>query len=726
MNDVANGAVPDVPENEGINEDQRLPPLREDLRLNPAARSWDGERTWTIYDPVKGRFFQIGQTDFHLLGAWHLCRTGDILDEAARTSGRTIDIEDLNDLLEFLISSELLEVTRSALRQRLARIAALRQKGPLDTLLHNYLFIRIPLVRPDAFLELLYRPMRWLMRRWFLFSSLFAGVIGFVIVIRNWHLFTSSGRWLITPEGLMVFGITLVIVKVIHELGHALMCRHYGLRVPTMGIAFLVMWPVLYTDASESWRLTSRRQRAFISAAGVLTELCLAGYALFLWGFLPDGVARAVAFTVATTALVTSVLVNLNPLMRFDGYYFLSDLVGFPNLQDRSIAMAKWRLRKFLFDTSEPPPELLSSAMHRFAIGYAFAMLIYRFFLFVGIALLVYHFFFKALGVFLFLVEIWWFILRPILNELREWGGHMIAMPRRTRVIWLSTTALLALVILFPWRSDIALPAVLSPEGYFRVYPPKPAMIEAVHVTDGDKVVAGQPLISLRSPDLEYAKVLARSDLERLQHLRNQAQASEAYIERRLVLEQQYIRAQAEAEAVSRELSQLIITAPFDGVVRDLNPELGAGRWLEISTQLMTVVDSSAFTVIAWANEEQIQALKKGNAGLFYADLSSDRLTVPVTITRLGKSAVEYLDPPYHASVFAGEIAATASQGGHFRPEESMFQVSAVAQQGADLEGGGEVFWRRRGELVAEGERSSLLVDGIRRTVAALIRESGF
>ena len=188
-----------------------------------------------------------------------------------------------------------------------------------------------------------------------------------------------------------------------------------------MGVAFLVMFPVLYTDTTDAWKLQSRRDRLRIVTAGVRTELYLALIATFLWGVLPDGSLRSAAFFIATTSWVTSVLVNISPFMRFDGYYAFSDLIGVENLQQRAFELGRWRLRRWLWGLNDPLPEPMPRRRARLLILYAWGTWLYRFFLFLGIALLVYHFFFKVLGIFLFIVEVLWFIVMPIFKEVRTW-----------------------------------------------------------------------------------------------------------------------------------------------------------------------------------------------------------------------------------------------------------------------------------------------------------------
>ena len=162
--------------------------------------------------------------------------------------------------------------------------------------------------------------------------------------------------------------------------------------------------PVRYTEASTACK-ASRRARLMVDAAGIFAELMLAVMATLFWVFLPDGTASDVAFVIASVSWVMSLLVNLNPLMRFDGYYLLADMLGVENMQERGFALARWRLREFLFGFGDPAPEHLSRPMRRGLIVHAYAVWVYRFFLFLDIALLVYHVAVKLAGIVLFAVE---------------------------------------------------------------------------------------------------------------------------------------------------------------------------------------------------------------------------------------------------------------------------------------------------------------------------------
>jgi putative peptide zinc metalloprotease protein len=259
------------------------------------------------------------------------------------------------------------------------------------------------------------------------------GVAGLYLVSRQWDVFSSTFQHFFSLEGAATYAVALVVVKSAHELGHAFTAVRYGCRVPSMGICFLVMFPVLYTDVTDAWRLKSRKERLLIGGAGVTVELMLACLATFAWPFLAEGPVKSLAFSIATVGWVLSLAINLNPLMRFDGYYLFADALGIDNLQPRAFALGRWRMREMLFGSGVQPPERLDAKLTRILVGFAWAVWIYRLILFTGIAVLVYYMTFKILGLILFAVEIIYFIAKPIAGELAYWWrerGSLAAAPR--------------------------------------------------------------------------------------------------------------------------------------------------------------------------------------------------------------------------------------------------------------------------------------------------------
>src|SRR6185369_11766517 len=265
--------------------------------------------------------------------------------------------EEVQELAEFLAANQLLAPHSPAARASLSRRHAGSQKSWLSQVLHHYLFFRLPIWRPDAFLartvgltEIFFTPG---------FIVLVVGLLGvdLYLLSREWYSFTDALGRMLTPHAFLYYAVAVSFSKIVHESGHAYAARRYGVRVPTMGIAFLVLMPFLYTDTGETWKLSDHRKQLVIACAGMAAELMLAVFSTFLWALSPEGAAKNVLFVLASTTWVMTLAVNVSPFMRFDGYFVISDLLQFPNLHERATACAKWWLRKTFFGIDAPVPE---------------------------------------------------------------------------------------------------------------------------------------------------------------------------------------------------------------------------------------------------------------------------------------------------------------------------------------------------------------------------------
>lgn len=519
----------------------------------------------------------------------------------------------------------------------------------------------------------------------------------------------------------MWYGVALTAAKVIHELGHALTLRRFGGAVPTMGVAFLVMWPVLYTDTGSAWLLRSRRDRLAVAAGGVIAELLLAALALLSWSLLPDGPPRTAAFLLATVTLVGTLAINASPLMRFDGYYLLSDSLGIANLQDRAFVLARWHLRHALLGLEEQPPEALPPVLRRKMLIYAYVAWVYRLVLFLGIAATVYHFFFKALGIMLFAVEIGWFIVRPIAREAAEWWRRrkmLRANPRLTATLGLVTGAIILLIV--PWRGTVDAPALLRADEHIRLYPPFSGRIEEVFVAEGEAVAAGQPILRLATPDFDHRarQAVRTADILRWQIERQGANTT--FLEQRQVLEEQLASAGAELAGVLHDKARATVRTPVEGRIVDLPEGLMPGRWLAIDDPLGVVIGSGTKGE-AFAAEADLGQLSPGQAGRFVPD-DPDLPDIPVAIVAIDIAATRVLSEPSLASTFGGPIAATIEPGRKaLVPRDTVYRV----QVRPDTE---PAYPRHivRGRIIFATAPRSIGAALWRVAAAIIMRESGF
>nr|WP_321482740.1 site-2 protease family protein [uncultured Cohaesibacter sp.] len=698
-----------------------LPLLREELSLLPGPRRSDGQPTWTLHDPVRNLFFSLDWISWEILRHWSLDDPAEIIRSIGIKTPLHLDEADVGQMVRFLAQNQLLKPQGKESARELAEQLARRRGNPIKWLLHHYLFFRIPLVRPDAWLG------RWLgvaqifSSRFFLLLTLAAFLFGFFQVLRQQELFLATLVDHFTLAGLATYGAALFSVKLLHELGHAFTAKQYGCRIPAMGVAFLVLWPVAYTDTNESWRLTDRWQRLHIASAGIAVELIIAGWATFAWALLPDGGLRSVVFILATTSWLATLAVNASPFMRFDGYFILSDWLDIPNLHERSFALARWRLRESLFNLGEEKPEHFSLAGERVMILFAIAVWIYRLLLFLGIALLVYHFFIKAIGILLFGVEVVWFILRPIMQEIREWRQRSSIIRQRRRS-YVSGFLLLGsiLLLMLPWPGRITTSGLLRPTNIYPVHAPGPSQVMRFDLAERAEIAAGQALISLSAPDLEASQAGIEARIGRLRQMAETAGFDSQSRARMQSLRDEVATAKAELASIQEDLARYAPVAPFAGHLHDINPDLSPGVWLGNKERIALLVGPGAWMVEAYLDEADVRRIALGGQAVFVTDSAAGE-AVPLTVTNIDADASRSLKTAMLAASVGGSVL-TRDRKGQKIPEHSVYRVVLRA----DTPDAALSMRSWRGTVTFEAEWQSPILRYVRNALAILIREASF
>ncbi|MDH4375235.1 MAG: HlyD family efflux transporter periplasmic adaptor subunit [Ramlibacter sp.] len=696
-----------------------LPALRTDLALLAGSAAEDGSPTWLIHDLSRNAYFRLRLDAFRVIRHWKAGLSTDEFLKVCEADGIDLDETELKGLLQFLVGNQLVEVSEE---QGLARLAAAQRRARqhwLTWLLHHYLFFRIPLWRPDAFLE---RTWPWVSRVTgppLIWSVRALGLIGLLLVLQQWDVFVATFLHFWSWEGLALYGVTLAVVKSAHELGHAYAAKKYGCKVGAIGVALLVLFPVLYTDTTDAWRLRSNRQRLKIVLAGVNTEIHLAMAATFAWCFLPDGMWRSAAFFVATTSWVSSVLVNISPFMRFDGYFALSDFLHAENLQPRSFALARWQLREALFGLGEPPPEEIGPWRRRLFIAYAYATWAYRAVLFIGIALLVYHFAFKLLGIVLFLVEIIWFILLPVKNEVRQWWlrRQKIRLNRHTLVLGLLLLAV-ALLLALPWRSSVSLPAVLQAGDFRTVFAPEQGRVVSVAVGQRDPVKPGDLLIRLEQPEIEHTLLQSQRELSLVNEKIARQVGSTRDLQDALILSRQREELQTRIQGLADRQARLQLRAPIQGNVSRIEP-LQKGQWVSQNTPLLTLRSEQGVRLIALTSTEDLYRFEDGARAVWISDLpGAPRLELK--LVRIDYTALQSLPWPELATDYGGSVPTRKVQQG-LRLEGAWYQIELEPLDDTQAPA-----LQQTGRVLLEAKSESILGRYWRHALSIWIRESGF
>lgn len=698
-----------------------IPVLRQDLRLLPGSRDEAGESGWLLYDPLRHQYFALTRSALLLLRLLPKITSLDDLKARLANDQAQVDEHDIEQFLGFLNDNFLSVGSDAAHVEKIAQAHKKRQNHWFMWLVHNYLFIKIPLIRPDGMLDNLLRMARPLASRPARLATYALGLYGVFALIWQWEQFVTTFDHFFNWQGLSYYFLALIGVKIAHELGHALVAKHHGLRVSSMGVALLVLFPVLYTDNTDAWRLTDQRKKLQIVLAGLTVELHIALLALFSWGILDAGPAKSAAFFLATTSIAGSLLVNLSPFMRFDGYYALADFLGMQNLQPRAFELARWQLRQWLFGLPENAPEPFPPGKHFFLVIYSFATWVYRLFLFIGIALLVYFMAFKLLGLFLFIVEIIWFILRPIYAEMKRWWAKraMFSLNRPTlRSVFIFL--LLSGLAFAPWRMSISTPAILESGKQIPIHLKEAAQISELRAENHQYVEAGAVLLVASQPSLEHDidGTARRVRLLELQ-LRRYANSRDD-LSNKLVTEQKLGEMQSRLSALMARRAELTLRAPAAGYLQ-LSRPLSVEQWVQPSEQLFFIFDKQNPQIVAFISEEQMHRVRRNSTATFIAN-DGIHETLRAHIATIEETAIESVTYYEMTSEHDGPIAVRQdASNGASRPEEAYYKALAHPITQSD-----SVDHNIIGELHIETAAYApfnALWNGI---AALLVRESGF
>ena len=654
-----------------------LPPLREDILLVPGPRRPDGAPSWVLQDPAANTFFRIGWREFEILSRWHLGDAAAIAEAVSTGTTLPVSREHVAQVAAFLTSSGLARQSAAKLAEMQAKA---KRRGIMPTAskwLGELLFRKIPLVAPDPFLRATVGFVRPLFTRGFLLLILCLLILALYLVGRQWGQFVAGFDHLYSLEGAIGIAIALTIAKSVHELAHAYMARICGVDVPSMGVSLILLWPVLYTETSGAWRVPDRRKRLLIAIAGVAAELVLAVLALLTWPFLDPGWLRNTMQFAATSLVLLSLVINANPLMRFDGYFVLSDLTGIENLQSRAFGVLGWGFRRIMAGAPEPFPE--SGFSQRTKAGvmiYGAALGLYRISLYSGIAYGLAAWVFPALGLTMAVLVMLCFLVQPVSNAVMSWFKS--AIKRLGPVLGACRVGvcltLLALPLVVPWRTALMLPVVLRLGKAHAVFAPEPGLIGRLLVRDGQSVAAGDLLIEIAAPDLVQKLQADRAKAGRLSTLLDRHLTQADYREEEHVEEEELRRLRVEISGLEARQTRLNLMAPSGGIVRDIEPGLKMGTWIRNDRPLMRVVVPGDVTAEAYIEEHDLGLVAPGAKGALWFD-GMPVGSVPVRIRSIYAQAVPRIEAAIIGGPGGGPIQVKQSADHTWVPETAVYKA---------------------------------------------------
>ena len=560
-----------------------------------------GERWIVLQHPFASRFFRLRPAAYEFIARLSPQKTVEEawLECVNRFPDNAPGQEAVIQLLSQLYFANLLHYQHAQDSAQLFQRHQKRRQREVAARFLNLMFMRFPLLDPDRFLgrtlPVVGRLISWAG------AAVWCVVVALAlkVIADNFPSLRLQGEGVLSPANIPLLYLALVGIKTLHEFGHAYFCRKFGGEVHVMGVMLMIFTPIPYVDASASAGFRNRWQRVLVGAAGMIVEVFVAALATFVWAKTGVGIVHGLAYNVMFIASVSTVIFNANPLLRFDGYYILSDLLEIPNLSQRANGQLRhlWEHYVYGVKASESPADSRREA--GWLVFYAITAGVYRVLVFSGVLLIVADKF-LLLGFLMVIVCVISWAVVPTGRLIY----YLAASPRLQRVRWRATAitaglavAVIVLLAIVPFPNHFRAPGIVQAQQRMEAVNNVAGTIQAVLAVPGKNVARGQPLIQLRNRELELDLQEATARLDeasaRLREALSRANADLKPVQSRLdSVRDRVAKLQGDEEA-------LTVRARYDGIwvapyLNDL-----VGRTLLRGTSLGLVVDPRAFEFVA-------------------------------------------------------------------------------------------------------------------------------
>ena len=698
--------VDSKPENSTIELKRSRLKLRDDLTFVP--QKHQGESFYHIES--QSRYFRVGYAEYVFIslldGATTFCEALAI--SAQKLGKSSLSTDQAMQTYLWLIENKLGVLAQTPLQSGFAFNVS--ETPPTHHRLNPF-WIRVPIGSPDRLMSWLAGKFRWL------FSPATTG-FGFCLIVMafssamiQWDRVSADSVNVFSPSNLAWMGLAWLALKLVHEFAHGIVARYYGCEVSEAGLVFILFAPMAYVDVTSSWRLTSKWKRIHIAAAGMYFELVIASIAYFLWRRVDSELTSFLLYDVMIMASISTIAFNLNPLMRFDGYYILSDLLGIPNLYEKGAKSVHSLSKRILYGRSTCEaseigrPALLIACYGWLSLGWR--MLVCASLAIVAATL------FQGAGIIIAVAGITSWIGRPVyiaIQDLRHQFERNKPTFYRAATVCLAFGGLsMTLLFSLPMPARVTASGIVEYRELANVRSIAPGFIEKVLVDDGDYVEAGEALFKLRNDDIsnQFHELQIQIEQCRVRHriAMDQHEVAQAQIanRNRESLEEKLVQAR-------RRHHGLTVRAPRSGIVTRHHLKHMKGTYVHEGEELVSIGEPDDTELIAYISQSDFDtAVPYLDRSVYVRISGSPRMEG--TLSRLEPTSCSELLHPALSSTEGGTLTvvppkATASPDtfelaeSHFRGHISITDATSrslfAGQRGTAIIG-----WKRHG--LAEG-----------------------
>ncbi|SFB11247.1 putative peptide zinc metalloprotease protein [Poseidonocella pacifica] len=576
----------------------RIAELRVGLRPGISIRrhSYRGECWYVYYEAAHCGFFRARPETHALVLEIGPERTlNDIWRGYADKSPTTAPgQQDFFDLISALYAANLIYVEGGVSETHILERALGKKRKPLPARISELLFFRIPLWDPEPFLKrhttairVIYSwPVLWLVGLLFVWA-------GAVFLLNADRAFEQSAT-ILQLGNLLPLYVAIFLTHFLHELSHAALTKFYGGHVRTMGIMLLMLTPLPYADLTSVWHFRDKWKRAAVGAAGMYADLVSCALATLLWAYSPPGAINEIALNLMFVTAVYTFVFNVNPLMRFDGYYILSDLVEIPNLHTAAKAQFNALFRTRFLVEQERPNDVVSPRRRAFLIGFFIASNVYRIMVMLGIVLFVADQYF-GLGLLVAAALAYNAFIAPVIRVLKPLKSPHFLRKHRGKLLLSSALGALLLIGVFvvPVPDHKRLDGVVEAGERRRIFVPVSGRLAETAVRSGDRVEEGQVLAQFVNSELDLQITGMEARLAGAQARKSRAIAAEAM--ELAAIEEEIATIGQSLAHLRAERARLTIRSPGMGIwVSDALTGQN-GNWIGRGTEIGQVLDDRSY-----------------------------------------------------------------------------------------------------------------------------------
>jgi len=653
-----------------------------------------GQPWFVMENPTSDQFSRISEEAYRFIGllngrrsvsdAWQICN--DQLGDRAPTQGEVIQ------LLGQLHSANLLYVELPPDSEALFLRRRKRIHREVQNYLMNLLFARVPLLDPNRFLD------RWVGLFGRVFSwlglPLWLGLVatGVYFVIGNAAELIGQSSEVLDPDNLVFLYLSFVLIKVLHEFSHAFACKRFGRlngtggEVHKMGVMFLVLFPLPYVDASSAWAFRSKWHRALVGMAGVMAELAAASVAAIIWANTSTGTLHIIAYNVIFVASVSTLLFNGNPLLRFDAYYVLTDLIEIPNLGQRARQYLSYLGKRYAWGLQRAWNPAYTGGERLWFIFYGSASTVYRIYISIRILLFLNNRLPKPLFILvpvLAFSAIFAWLLVPLGKFLHYLAVNEELSRNRFRAV---ASTLLVVSALVAGLGVLRLPdycrveGIIEPAGLSIVYAESDGFVTGSLASQTKVSPEGPAVMEAVNPVLEAERRSLLAQRRALEVRRRRAVMEEVAAAQ--ILDEQLVALDEKIARVQQQISSLHLVASSSGTWVSPEIEYTKGRYVHRGEEIGLVANLDDLLVRATAGQNTAALLiEQARRQVEIRANGRPERTITGTIEKIFPAGQEQLPSQALGYAVGGSMAVDLRDPSGTKTAEKFFEIRIQPQR---------------------------------------------